>query len=58
MKTKIYGVKDHWHPHINGDKAPEVRSDNPAFDSLDDFRRWVKQHGGYSEIYIIEENKK
>ena len=57
MKRRIYAVKDHWHPHINGDKAPEVRSDNPAFGSLRDFKDWVTQHNGYSEIYPIEEKK-
>lgn len=55
MNTKnIYGIKDRFHPIINGNNNPEVRSDNPAFNDLNDFFSWCKQHcAEESEIYLL-----
>lgn len=53
--NKIYAILDRFHPHINGETTPEVRSDNPAFDNLDDFFVWCAQHGANdSEVYEIK----
>jgi hypothetical protein len=47
MKEKfvfpVLGIKDIYHPAINGERTPIIRSDQ--FDSTADFWAWVNQHG-------------
>lgn len=50
----IYAILDAWHPHINGKEIPEVRSDNPAFNSNEDFFQWCRQHGAENQWYLVE----
>jgi len=49
----VYAVLDKYHPHINGDTTPEVRSDNAAFETVEDFFDWCRQHGAMDEIYKV-----
>lgn len=57
MKTKtVWTIKDKFHPFINGENEPIVRSDNPAFEgNIDEFIRWCKQHGALSELQELQE---
>ena len=49
-----WGIKDRFHPYINGDNQPEIRSDNSNFKSEKDFFIWCQQHGAkLNEIYVI-----
>ena len=53
-QTKTWAILDKWHPHINGDKTPEVRSDNPCFEGDSElFFEWCKQHGADGKWYEI-----
>lgn len=51
--TRLWGIRDRFHPHINGDKSPEIRSDNKAFASQIDFFAWCRQHGALDEVYEV-----
>lgn len=54
MNTKnIYGIKDRFHPIINGNNNPEVRSDNPAFNDLNDFFHGVNNIVLKNQKYIF-----
>jgi hypothetical protein len=56
LDSKVFAIKDRFHPSINGEKQPEVRSDHENFENRDDFMAWCKQHGAEnSEIYVIQE---
>lgn len=54
MRRIVYAIKDRFHPHINKDSSPEVRSDNPFFRTNEEFFKWCKQHGAeLSEVYPV-----
>jgi hypothetical protein len=55
----IWGVKDVWHKGINGEKQPEVRSDNPCFNKPSEFFQWIYQHGGTNkDAYVVSKELK
>ena len=54
LQSKVFGILDRFHPSINGDKTPEVRSDHPCFENRGEFMDWCEHHNAEkSEIYVI-----
>lgn len=54
--NKVYGIYDSFHPEINGDKNPLIRSDMDVWDDNEDFFNWCRQHGADNEWFEIKEN--
>ena len=53
--NEVIAIKDRFHPRINGNEQPEVRSDHIAFEGkIELFLDWCKQHGANdNEIYKV-----
>lgn len=54
-EAKVYAILDAFHPHVNGDETPEIRSDDECWGGHPDrFFEWCCHHGAYKKWYEVE----
>lgn len=57
-KDGCWAILDSFHQHVNGNKTPEVRSDNPCFKNIEEFFTWCSQHGADGKWYRVKNNRR